>query len=51
LREVKFRGVVSAAMIYDTQPVIDHFRLADANTVAGQWILGSCQRRGLITSI
>jgi hypothetical protein len=22
-------------MIYDSQPVIDHFRLVDANTVAG----------------
>jgi hypothetical protein len=32
---VKFRGVVSAAMIYDTKPIIDHFRLGDANTVAG----------------
>jgi hypothetical protein len=32
---VKFRGVVSAAMIYDSQPVIDHSRLDEANTVAG----------------
>jgi hypothetical protein len=34
-REVKFRCVVSASMIYDTQPVIDHFHLVDANTAAG----------------
>jgi hypothetical protein len=32
---VKFRGVVSTAMIYDSQAIIDHFRLLDANTVAG----------------
>ncbi|KAF9893363.1 hypothetical protein FE257_011795 [Aspergillus nanangensis] len=26
LREVKFRDVVSTAMIYDNHPIIDHFR-------------------------
>jgi len=35
LREVKFRGVVSTAMIYDTRAVIDYFRYVDENTVAG----------------
>ncbi|KAF8214898.1 hypothetical protein K438DRAFT_1800356 [Mycena galopus ATCC 62051] len=35
IREVKFRGVVSAAMAYDIHPVIDHFRYVDKNTVAG----------------
>ncbi len=35
LREVKFRGVVSAAMVYDSQAIIDHFRKVDEDTVAG----------------
>ncbi|GAB7356851.1 hypothetical protein MBLNU459_g7723t1 [Dothideomycetes sp. NU459] len=35
LREVKFRGVVSTGMVYDAQPIIDHFRKVDANTLAG----------------
>ncbi|KAJ7741272.1 hypothetical protein B0H16DRAFT_1464469 [Mycena metata] len=35
VREVKFRGVVSAAMVYDTRPIIDHFRYVDEETVAG----------------
>ena len=35
LREVSFRGKVSAAMVYDDLPVIDHFRKLDENTVLG----------------
>ncbi|HNA98619.1 MAG TPA: DUF4334 domain-containing protein [Marmoricola sp.] len=35
LREVAHRGVVSAAMIYDTQPIIDHFRRIDDHTILG----------------
>ncbi|KAF7364902.1 Cytoplasmic protein [Mycena venus] len=35
LREIKFRGVVSAAMVYDDKPVIDHFRYVNEDTVAG----------------
>ncbi|KAJ7160041.1 hypothetical protein C8R46DRAFT_1038374 [Mycena filopes] len=35
LREVKFRGVISAAMIYDIKPIIDYFRYVDDDTVAG----------------
>ncbi|KAJ7848896.1 hypothetical protein B0H13DRAFT_2089599 [Mycena leptocephala] len=35
VREIKFRGVVSAAMVYDDKPVIDYFRYVDENTVAG----------------
>ncbi|KAJ6584085.1 hypothetical protein DFH09DRAFT_1308787 [Mycena vulgaris] len=35
VREIKYRGVVSAAMVYDDKPVIDHFRYVDENTVAG----------------
>lgn len=35
LREVKFRGVVSAAMIYDNFPIIDSFRYISSNVVIG----------------
>jgi hypothetical protein len=32
---VEFRGKVSACMVYDGQPIFDHFRKVDANTVMG----------------
>jgi len=35
LREVSFRGRSSAAMVYDTQPIIDCFRRIDADRVLG----------------
>lgn len=35
LREVSFDGVVSAAMVYDTQPIIDVFRRIDERRVMG----------------
>ncbi|KAJ7486175.1 GXWXG protein-domain-containing protein [Mycena galericulata] len=35
VREIKFRGVLSAAMVYDDKAIIDHFRYVDADTVAG----------------
>ncbi len=35
LRRVTFRGVASAAMIYDRQPIIDHFRAVDGDLVLG----------------
>jgi len=35
LRDVGYRGVVSAAMVYDHLPIIDHFRRVDADTVLG----------------
>ncbi|KAJ6508370.1 hypothetical protein C8R45DRAFT_967195 [Mycena sanguinolenta] len=35
VREIKFRGVTSAAMIYDSKPIIDNFHYVDENTVAG----------------
>lgn len=41
LRMVEFRGIVSATMIYDRQPVLDHFRKIDDNTV-----LGAAENRG-----
>lgn len=35
LRRVEFRGQVSAAMIYDHLPIIDHFRRIDDRAVMG----------------
>ncbi|KAL3457427.1 hypothetical protein BJX64DRAFT_293203, partial [Aspergillus heterothallicus] len=35
LREVKYNGVVSAAMIYNEKPIIDYFRGVDERTVVG----------------
>jgi hypothetical protein len=35
LRLIEFRGVSSAAMVYDALPVIDIFRKVDADTVLG----------------
>jgi hypothetical protein len=35
LRDVEFRGKVSAAMIYDHRPIIDVFRLVDDETLLG----------------
>ncbi|MEU8899756.1 DUF4334 domain-containing protein [Nocardia sp. NPDC048505] len=35
LRDVGYRGVVSAAMVYDHLPIIDHFRRVDAHTLLG----------------
>ncbi|OLN87089.1 hypothetical protein CCHL11_06494, partial [Colletotrichum chlorophyti] len=35
IREVKFRGVVTAALVYDTSPIIDAFRYVNQNTVIG----------------
>ncbi|MWD26268.1 DUF4334 domain-containing protein [Aquicoccus sp. SCR17] len=35
LAHVEFRGCLSAAMIYDRQPIIDHFRRIDTDRVLG----------------
>jgi hypothetical protein len=35
LRMMSFRGETSAAMVYDSKPIIDHFRKIDAETVLG----------------
>ena len=43
LRAIKYRGVVTAAMIYDAQPAIDVFRRLDANT-----LLGLMDLRGMV---
>lgn len=35
LWRIEFRGVVSAAMVYDRAAIVDHFRLVDPGTVMG----------------
>lgn len=35
LRNVEYRGVVTATMVYDALPINDHFRLVDDTTVVG----------------
>ncbi|WP_245720109.1 DUF4334 domain-containing protein [Nocardia uniformis] len=42
LREIEYRGVTSAAMVYDHLPIIDHFRRLDENT-----LFGVMDKRGL----
>ena len=35
LRSMEHRGVITAAMIYDAQPIIDHFRRVDEDRLLG----------------
>lgn len=35
LREISFRGKVSASLIYNNRPIVDYFRRLDADTVIG----------------
>ncbi|MCV9966842.1 DUF4334 domain-containing protein [Pararhizobium sp. BT-229] len=35
LKTMSFQGVVSAAMVYDDQPIVDHFRRMDERRVMG----------------
>lgn len=42
LREVRYRGVVSAALVYDDLPVVDAFRVVGDGTV-----LGAMDARGM----
>ncbi|MGA6204991.1 DUF4334 domain-containing protein [Nocardia testacea] len=42
LRDIEYRGVVSAAMVYDHLPIIDHFRQLDHDS-----LLGVMDMRGL----
>lgn len=39
LKAMPFHGVTSAAMAYDTQPIIDHFRKVDDNRVMGAMVI------------
>lgn len=41
LRMVEYRGVVTATMVYDRHPILDHFRRVTADTV-----LGAMDRKG-----
>ncbi len=40
-----FAGAASAAMIYDAQPIVDHFRRVDHDTIAGMMCLPGDERR------
>jgi hypothetical protein len=35
LWDIEFRGEVTASMVYDGQPVIDHFKAVDDDTLLG----------------
>ncbi|KAL4905096.1 hypothetical protein BDW74DRAFT_178105 [Aspergillus multicolor] len=35
IREIKYNGVVSTAMVYNDKPIIDYFRRVDERTVMG----------------
>lgn len=35
VREIKYRGLVTAGMIYDILPIVDSFRYIDDNTILG----------------
>ena len=49
LWNVEFRGVVTASMVYDGQPVVDHFKRVDERTLMGvmngkaKWVLADGQ--------
>jgi hypothetical protein len=38
-KALSFHGVTSAAMIYDMQPIVDHFRKIDDNCVMGAMVI------------
>jgi hypothetical protein len=44
LKPLSFRGKISAAMIYDRQPIIDHFRRIDDDTVIGAMAVDGDER-------
>jgi hypothetical protein len=39
LKSMPFRGVASAAMAYDKQPVVDHFRRIDEHRIMGAMVI------------
>ena len=39
VRTLPFEGIASAAMVYDKQPIIDHFRRIDDNTLMGAMVI------------
>ena len=44
LKAVPFQGVASAAMVYDAQPIVDHFRKVDDNRVMGAMVIDGDDR-------
>lgn len=44
IRAIEYRGIVTAAMIYDAQPAIDVFRRLDAGTLLGLMDLRGMER-------
>ena len=44
LKAVPFQGVTSAAMVYDTQPIVDHFRKVDDNRLVGAMVIEGDER-------
>ncbi|MDK4741226.1 DUF4334 domain-containing protein [Rhizobium sp. CNPSo 3464] len=44
LRPMFFRGKTSAAMVYDGQPIIDHFRKIDDDRLLGAMVVGGDSR-------
>lgn len=45
LRAVEFEGKVSTAMIYDSQPIVDHFRRMSDKKIAGVMTVEGDERR------
>ena len=44
LKAVPFQGVTSAAMVYDTKPIVDHFRKVDDNRLVGAMVIEGDER-------
>jgi len=44
LKAVSFQGVTSAAMAYDTQPIVDHFRKVDNDRLMGAMVIEGDER-------
>ena len=44
LKAVPFQGVTSAAMAYDTQPIVDHFRKVGDNRLMGAMVIEGDER-------
>ncbi len=49
LRSLPFEGLTSAAMVYDRQPITDHFRRIDENRLMGVMVIQGDPRRYVFT--
>lgn len=47
LWDVAFRGEVTASMVYDGQPVIDHFKVVDSDEAGPTTLLGVMNGKGV----